>query len=137
MQRTLVFTENDRRRIGSMIQSARSETSVPWRRLDELLWQLESSMTADSESIPDDVVTMHSTVCLVNDQSGEQITCTVVYPEDVELVDHAVSILDPLGSSLIGCQVGDTVECDQHVRPGAWQIVEISYQPEREGEFQR
>ncbi|QDS99557.1 GreA/GreB family elongation factor [Adhaeretor mobilis] len=137
MRQSLVFTDTDRRRLGSLLQLKETQASVPWERLDELEWQLESSEVTDSESISDDVVTMHSTVSLVSESSGEMMTRTVVYPEDVELFDNAISVLDTLGSNLIGCEVSDTVECEQGGLIDRWRIVNISYQPEREGDFYR
>ncbi|QDU88815.1 Regulator of nucleoside diphosphate kinase [Pirellulimonas nuda] len=137
MNPTLVFTETDRRRLGGLLLSHEARTQAPWGRLDELLWQLESSEVTDSESVPDDVVTMHSMVRLVSESSGATMTRSVVYPEDVDLFDNAASVLDPLGSSLIGCEVGDTVDCRQGDGVDRWRIVDIFYQPEREGHLHR
>lgn len=135
MRNPLVFTDNDRRRLGSLIEAEQATKTAPIRRLDELRWQLEESEIYSPDSIPDDVVTMHSTVRLVREPSGENMTCTVVYPEDVELFDHAISVLDSLGCNLIGCEVGDKVESEQDPDTTSWRIVEIYYQPEREGDF--
>lgn len=103
--------------------------------LSELERQLEESQAMRSESIPDDVVTMNSTVHLISETSGARLIRTVVYPEDVELVDDGVSVLDVLGSSLIGREMGDSVEWETPGDRGPWRITEIVFQPERTGQF--
>lgn len=85
--------------------------------------------------IPDDVVTMNSTVRLISLNSAAESICTVVYPEDVDLVDDGISVLEPLGARLIGCEVGDLVECETQEDRGLWRVAEIVYQPERVGAF--
>jgi len=90
---------------------------APWQLLDELEWRLEEAEAVQSASIADDVVTMNSTVKLVNANSAVEFTCTVVYPEDVDLFDNGVSVLEPLGSCLVGCEVGDLVECVEQLVP--------------------
>jgi regulator of nucleoside diphosphate kinase len=135
MKRTLLFTEVDRFRLGQLLASDDARGLARWHLLDELEWQLETSEAALPESIPEDVVTMNSIVRLVNVNSAAEVVCRVVYPEDVDLFDCGVSVLDPLGTSLIGCEVDDLVECESGKGPGLWRIAEIVFQPERSGAF--
>jgi len=86
MNRGLLFTAGDRCRLGRLLLSDDARSMAPWHLLDELEWQLETATAVQPESIPEDVVTMNSTVRLVNVKSAKEIVCTVVYPEDVELV---------------------------------------------------
>jgi regulator of nucleoside diphosphate kinase len=126
-----VFTDANRWRLGRLILSHQARSLATKQLLDELEWELEESEAVNSECIPDDVVTMNSTVRLVCMKSTEELTCTVVYPDDVELVDDGVSVLEPMGSLLIGCEVGDLLECNELVAPGPWRVAEIVFQPER------
>lgn len=131
-----VFTDSDRRRLGHLLTSDDARGLVPWQTLDELLWQIETADVVCPESVSDDVVTMNSTVRLVKDDSPEEMTCTVVYPEDVELVEDCISVLEPLGTRLIGCEVGDVVECEDLTDRRPWRVAEIVFQPERVGKFE-
>jgi regulator of nucleoside diphosphate kinase len=130
-----VFTDTDRCRLGRLVSSYQAQGLGSRQLLEELEWELEESKAVDSESIQEDVVTMNSTVRLIRDKSSEEFTCTVVYPEDVDLVDDGVSVLEPLGSRLIGCEVGDVLECAGMDSPGPWRVAEIVFQPERVGAF--
>ena len=81
---------------------------------------------------------MNSTVRFRIDSSGEDYCLTLVYPRDVDDTGGKISILAPVGSALLGLSTGDEIEwpspggCTIKVR-----IVEIIYQPEREGKFYR
>jgi regulator of nucleoside diphosphate kinase len=130
-----LFTEPDRYRLGHLLASEDARGVVPWHYLDELEWQLEITRAEEPSSIPDDVVTMNSTVRLVGSDPTKEALRTVVYPEDVELTDLAVSVLDPLGSRLLGRRVGDRVEWAERADEGPWQVAEVVFQPERVGKF--
>lgn len=129
------ITETDRSRLGHLLLSSAARAMAAPGVMSELECQLEESKTMLPESIPDDVVTMNSTVHLVSETSGAQIIRTVVYPEDVELIDDGVSVLDILGSSLIGCEVGDLIEWKTQEDRGPWRIGDIAFQPEKVGKF--
>lgn len=130
-----IFTHADRCRLGQLLSSDDARGVAPWHLLDRLECLLEDAETVEAESIPDHVVTMNSTVLLVNANSAAELICTVVYPEDVDLIDEGVSVLEPLGTRLIGCEVGDLIECESQTDPGPWRIAEILFQPERVSNF--
>ena len=77
---------------------------------------------------------MNSTVRFSIDSSGDDFCLTLVYPKDVDGSGDKISILAPVGSALLGLSTGDEIEWP---RPGGGmikvRIVEIVYQPEREG----
>ncbi len=130
-----VFTNADRCRLGCLLTSGDAYTASSSRLLDELEWMLEESNSTHPELISEDVVTMNSTVRLISTSSKAEFVCTVVYPDDVDLIDGGVSVLAPLGTRLIGCEVGDVVEWETPTDRGPWRVGEIVYQPERAGAF--
>ena len=130
-----IFTYTDRCRLGQLLSSDDARGVAPRHMLDMLECLLEEAEAVESESVPDDVVTMNSTVLLVNTNSGAEFICTVVYPEDVDIIDEGVSVLEPLGTRLIGCEVSDLIECESQSDPGPWRIAAILFQPERVGNF--
>ncbi|MCA9143869.1 MAG: GreA/GreB family elongation factor [Planctomycetaceae bacterium] len=135
MKERNTLTDTDRCRLGQLLMSDDARGLAPWQVRDKLECMLEDAYAIQSESIPDDVVTMNSTVLLVNVTSATEFICTIVYPEDVDLVDEGISVLEPLGTRLIGCEVGDLVEWESRSEPGPWRIAEILFQPERVGNF--
>ncbi len=129
------ITETDRWRLGRLLVSHEARAIAEPGVLSRLEGQLEAAEAVRSASISDDVVTMNSTVHLVSQMSGAEVIRTVVYPEDVELVDDGVSVLDVLGSELIGCEVGDEVEWKRQEDRGPWRITSIVFRSDRAGRF--
>lgn len=127
----------DRSRLGKLLIGGEARAHASTRLLDILEASLESALGVEPDAVPEGLVTMNSQVRLVDLDSGVQMTCRVVYPQDVEFVADGVSVVDPLGLSLIGSHVG---QCVRWQGPCGWRrmlIEEVLYQPEQEGEFHR
>jgi len=62
----------------------------------------------------------------------------LVYPKDADTSGSTISILAPVGSAMLGLSIGDTIEWP---KPGGGvlrvRIEEVTYQPERSGEYYR
>ena len=132
-QTGLYVTNLDRCRLGALLSNNDTQAWGTSHALAQLEALLERAHVVDPQLVPAALVTMNSTVELEVLQTNEVFTRTLVYPEDVDLTPDSVSIFEPLGIALLGCQVGDTVECPeasvtQHLRVNA-----IVYQPEGEG----
>src|SRR5512139_2696469 len=94
-ERTL--TELDHVRVARLLRRA----SHP--ALDDVL---DGARLVASRSVPPDVVTMYSQVRLADLRSGERSTLTLCYPDDAEPAAGFVSVLSPVGASLLGLHVG-------------------------------
>ena len=130
-----LFTRVDRSRLGTLLDSSEIRSIASWNVLDELEWRLEESDAVAPERIPGTVVTMNSTLRLINLDSDREMICTIVYPDDIDLIDDGVSVIGPIGSALIGHQAGDQVEWWKGSDAGRWRIVGIISQPEQVGHF--
>jgi len=99
--------------------------------------ELERAQLREPAQMPADVVTMNSTVTFADEQSGEQITVSLVYP------GHAgkpgtVSILAPVGTALLGLTRGQQIDWPMPGgHPRRLRVVEIAYQPEAAGDLHR
>jgi len=104
----------------------------------ELESELARARVVDSREMPPTVVTMNSTVRFKVESSIDEFELTLVYPKDVDSSGKTISILAPVGSALLGLSQGDEIEWP---KPGGGvlrvQIKEVTYQPERSGEFHR
>ena len=113
-----------------------SQNAFPGR--DDLEAELARAEVVDPEEIPPTVVTMNSTVRFRVESSAEEFCLTLVYPKDVDTSGEKISILAPVGSALLGLAQGDEIEWP---KPGGGvlrvRIVEVTYQPERSGEYYR
>jgi regulator of nucleoside diphosphate kinase len=130
----VVLTSQDLDRLEALLETLPAN-AFPAK---ELRAELDRSEIVEPEQIPPTVVTMNSTVRFSIDSSGEDFCLTLVYPKDVDGSGAKISILAPVGSALLGLSTGDEIEWP---RPGGGmikvRIVEIVYQPEREGKFYR
>jgi len=84
---------------------------------------------------PPDLVTMHSRVLLRDLQTGAEKELTLSYPADANAAAGDVSVLSPVGWSLLGQRVGDTVFWPTPSGGNlSAEIVGILFQPEASGE---
>ena len=130
----IVVTELDRRRLTGLIALLR-ERDIDASSLDELELELDRADTVDPRDVPPDVVTMNSTVDLVDLETRERMTLTVVFPGSANAVAGRVSVLAPVGLALLGVRVGDPVAWRTPVRQRRATVERISFQPEASGMF--
>jgi regulator of nucleoside diphosphate kinase len=132
-QQETVVTDRDRSRIGGFLVCDGSSAIGSARSRFELEVKLEEADAIPVELTPRSLVTMNSTVALVDATTGDRRTVTLVYPDDRDLVPGSVGILQPLGQCLLGRSVGDVVEVSEGARRRRFVIVSITYQPEASG----
>ena len=85
--------------------------------------------------MPHDVVTMNSRVQLVDLDTGEAMTYTLVFPDDADLRQGKISVLAPIGTAMLGYRVGDTFEWRVPAGLRRLKIEAILYQPEAAGDY--
>ena len=131
----IILTSQDLERLEALLEALPSN-ALPGK--EALLSELGRAEIVEPDQIPPSVVTMNSTVRFRIDSSGEDYCLTLVYPKDIDDTGKKISILAPVGSALLGLSTGDEIEWPS---PGGGtikvRIVEIIYQPEREGKFYR
>lgn len=76
---------------------------------EQLLDEIGRANIHAVDSIPADVVTMHSKVEFIDEASGADRTIKLVYPRDADIAAGRVSILTPIGAGLIGLRTGQSI----------------------------
>ena len=102
--RSVLVGQRDLDRIHALLRNAKTEQA------DLLYDELDAATIVYDDMLPDDVVTMHSTVRFVDLASSVASTVTLVYPDEVGRTPQGVSILAPVGAALIGLRVGEIIE---------------------------
>src|SRR5690554_3895703 len=73
--------------------------------LDGLRAELDRAEVVKLEELPDTVVRMNSTVTFEVEETGQQFHRTLYYPHQMAGKEHAISIVAPIGSALLGLEV--------------------------------
>lgn len=133
-KRKIIITEADRKRLEELLDSAISQVSES-DHLDDLKKELEQARTVAPEKVPDDVVTMNSTVTLRDLDTQETETYTLVYPNRADIANERLSILAPIGTAILGHRVGDELRWPVPEGVRRLKVEQVIYQPEREGAF--
>lgn len=130
-QPELIMSELDVLRIESLIE----KTPALGKQVAHLESELARATVVKPQEIPADVVTMNSRVRFRLIESGKEFEKTLVYPADLAKTEDAISIFAPVGSALIGVRVGETIEWPMQSGLAHVEVIEIVYQPERDGDF--
>jgi regulator of nucleoside diphosphate kinase len=132
LERTL--TELDHIRLTNLVQRHRSASTILSANLP-IERVLDEADIVHWRQAPPDLVTMHSRVLLRDPQTHAQSELTLSYPADADAAVGHVSVLSPVGWSLLGQRVGATVSWPT---PSGGklsaEIVDILFQPESCGE---
>lgn len=103
---------------------------------DRLLDEMARADVVAPEAIAPTVVTMNSRVTFTVISTGQTMTRTLVYPKDMEPGTDKISILTPMGSALLGLNIGQEMEWFiEPNKPMSVRVEQIDYQPERAGHF--
>ncbi|CAH2031664.1 nucleoside diphosphate kinase regulator [Trichlorobacter ammonificans] len=135
--RQIYITDFDLQRLQELIEVMAEQPSRDNRYLDELDQELLRAEVVAPRDIPPDVITMNSTVRLLDMDSKGELEYTLVFPPDADLEKGRISVLAPVGMAMIGYRVGDVVSWKVPGGTKRLKIKKILYQPEAAGDFDR
>jgi regulator of nucleoside diphosphate kinase len=131
--RRIVITKTDMSRLRALVCDGRTASLRDLAHLDELDSELDHAEVVDDGDVPDDVVTMQSTVRVIDLDSRKRSVYTLVFPEGAAIERRRLSILAPVGTALLGYRAGDVVEWTMPGGPRRLQIESVLFQPEAAG----
>ena len=89
-----------------------------------------------SYDVPPTVVTMCSQILIADMPDGEPRKLTLCYPTDAKPAAGFVSVLSPVGSSLIGLSKGQLAQwLTPDGRTASARVIDILFQPEESGDY--
>lgn len=135
MERSIFITEFDRKRLEELIDVAEEFGGHARKDLEALADELAKSEVVPSENVPPDVVTMNSRVLLRDLETSETMTYSLVFPNDANIDEGAISILAPIGTAILGYSKGDEIDWPVPSGIRRIRIEEILYQPESAGDL--
>jgi regulator of nucleoside diphosphate kinase len=95
--------------------------------------ELDRAQTLASRDVPENLVTMNSRVRFIDLATGEEMACSLVFPDEADIDQNKVSVLAPIGTALLGYKAGDTLELKVPTGLRRLRIKEVLYQPEAAG----
>jgi regulator of nucleoside diphosphate kinase len=129
------ITEFDLQRLRKLILGAESTEYRQSEYLESLRMELERAEIVTPQEVPPTVVTMNSTIELLDLDTNEMETYTLVFPEDADISQGKISVLAPIGTAMLGYEIGDIFEWDVPAGKRRLRVERIIYQPEASGDF--
>ena len=135
--RIISITEFDKKRLEELIEVAIEFGEHKRADLNGLATEMNRAKVVAPQDVPANVVTMNSKVLLRDVTTKDEITYTLVFPQDANIEKGAISILAPVGTAILGYQEGDQVTWKVPSGERTLEIVKVLYQPEAAGDFDR
>jgi regulator of nucleoside diphosphate kinase len=129
----------------AVVHGERMLTDLDFSRLSKLAARLlppflenllANAEVTSSRAVHADVVTMYSRVEMVDVHTHRRQVLTVCYPHDAQPAAGFISVLSPVGISLLGLRAGDAAKWHTPHGDECGAIVEsIQFQPEATGDY--
>lgn len=129
--RRIYITEADMKRLRPVLERMKNSRDD----LKAFQQELERAQVVAPNQVPADVVTMNSKARVKDLATGEEITYTLVFPEQADIDQDKISVLAPIGTAMLGQRVGDEFEWQVPAGPVRLRVEEVLYQPEAAGDF--
>ncbi len=129
------ITQFDLERLRKLLLDAQSTNYRKSEYLERLQMEINRAEVVLPKDVPSDVVTMNSTVCIEDLDTQEEEIYTLVFPENADLGQGKISILAPIGTAMLGYEVGDSFEWEVPAGKRRLKVKRILYQPEASGDY--
>jgi regulator of nucleoside diphosphate kinase len=135
-QSTVYITKTDQEKLRDLISQASFSEYRGSDYLKMLEGELDRAKVVDPHDIPPDVITLNSTADLVDLESGDEMTYTLVFPDQADISQGKISILAPIGTAMLGYRVGDIFEWETPGGKRKIRVEKVIFQPEASGDYQ-
>lgn len=129
------ITDLDHVRIFNLLRRQTAAGGAPEHARD-LAELIDAAEQVRPQEIAPDVVTMLSKLRVADPATGAERSITLCYPPEADAAQGMISVLSPLGTSLLGLRVGDTARwLGADGKPGQLHVRAIDFQPEASGDY--
>lgn len=127
-----IITELDHVRIYKLLQRQGAGAGI----VAELAEVIDSAEQVRPQDVAPDVITMLTRVRVADLGGGNARSLTLVYPPEADAGKGFISVLSPLGTSLLGLRAGETAHWrGVDGKTGGLMVQAIEYQPEAHGDY--
>jgi len=133
----IYITSQDKERLEDLLMEVEASNPRKHGELKALTEELHRAVIVDPKDVFSDVITMNSRADLIDLDTGETVTFTLVFPREANVEEEKISVLAPIGAGMLGYRIGD--EFEWRVPDGArhMKVTKVHYQPEAAGDFHR
>lgn len=135
MEGKIKITDLDYVRLCSLITSLKQSKSGELKNISVLAEEIARAERVDPKKISPEIVTMNSTVEIMDLDTNKSLVVKLVYPIDADFKKGNVSILSLVGSAILGYKAGSKISFEVPLGKKEMIIKKIIYQPESNGEF--
>jgi regulator of nucleoside diphosphate kinase len=127
------ITSRDKQMLEDLLAELASLRSEPRADLNALAQELERAVTVQPHEVPGDVITMNSRAEMLDLDTREAVTFTLVFPSRANIDEEKISVLAPIGAGMLGYRVGDVFEWKVPGGIRRMKVTKIHFQPEAAG----
>ena len=129
------ITDLDHVRIFNLLRRQTAAGGAP-EHVAELAEIIDVADQVRPQEVAADVVTMLSRLRVADPATGAERSITLCYPPEADAAQGMISVLSPLGTSLLGLRVGEVAHWHGvDGKPGALSVQAIEFQPEASGDY--
>ncbi len=129
----IMITESDKSRLMRLLDEVTAQSVRPDEEFNAFRRKLNRAQVVPSEEIPDDIVTMNSKIEMYDGDFDITEVYTLVYPRDANASLNRLSILNPLGMTILGRRQGDVARWYNASGEHQLTLMTLTFQPERDG----
>jgi regulator of nucleoside diphosphate kinase len=107
--RSVYIAREDRERFFAMFERSRACLTEADSHLRALAFDMARAKTVPAREIPRNVVALYSWVRLRMSDTRHELTCQLVMPAEADPKRARISVLSPIGATIIGRRVGEAV----------------------------
>jgi len=138
MKKKILITKNDLEKLQELIGHLENYEHCDHERKTLLLnlkFKLHCATIVNPQNIPPTYITMNSTFQYSNLDTNKISTYSLVLPEEANIDEKKMSVISPVGISVLGHSIGDIIKCELPIGITYLKILDVKYQPETLGIF--
>lgn len=122
-QNPVIMTESDFQQIKSLIGPHNNSIHEM-----TLTYEMNRAILVKKEAFPSHTIGLNSLVTVLNVETQQQKTFTIVMPAFANIQHHTISILSPMGTALIGFRKGEEVVWEMPGGLKKFRILDVTQQ---------
>lgn len=127
---TIYLVQEDHEKLRSLVEGNVAQDPASREAIARLEDELERAVVVEAADVPADAITLDSWARLLDLDSDQELLVSPVVPSKAHADSGRISVLAPLGTAVLGCRTGDTIEWRVPGGLRRLKVLSVMYQPE-------